>query len=67
MPPIIDIDKCDNCGICVEVCSENVFYGSKSKKPPEVNYAEECWHCGACYVECHKEAIQFYIPLPMRL
>jgi adenylylsulfate reductase, subunit B len=66
MPPKIDSEKCDACGRCVEVCSEDVFYGSTVKRHPVISYPEECWHCGACDVECPKDAIYFYIPLPMR-
>ena len=66
MPPVIDLEKCDACGLCVEVCSEDVFYGSKKDSPPHITYREECWHCGACEVECHRAAISFYIPIPMR-
>lgn len=67
MPPRIDLEKCNGCGLCREVCSEDVFYGSTAKQVPQITYPEECWHCGACAVECPREAIRFYIPLPMRL
>ena len=67
MPPKIDSEKCDACGLCVEVCSEDVFFGSKAKETPKIAYPEECWHCGACFVECSRDAIRFYIPLPMRV
>ena len=35
MPPIIDADKCDGCGICADVCSEDVFHGTKAKTTPQ--------------------------------
>ena len=28
MPPKVDYDKCDGCRICVELCSEDVFFGT---------------------------------------
>jgi adenylylsulfate reductase subunit B len=34
---------------------------------PEVYYPEECFHCGACLVDCPEEAISYRIPLPMLL
>jgi NAD-dependent dihydropyrimidine dehydrogenase PreA subunit len=42
MPPIIDGDKCEFCATCVEVCPEDVFYGSKLKETPQVAYPDEC-------------------------
>ncbi len=68
MPPIIDQDKCVGCGKCVEVCSEDVFFGSKKKSIPVVTYGEECWHCNACVLDCPIEgAIKLRIPLPMMI
>lgn len=66
MPPVIDKEKCTSCGKCVDMCSEDVFFGSKEKEPPLVTYPEECWHCNACILVCPVEgAITLRIPLPM--
>lgn len=66
MPPIVDPTKCKACGRCVDICSEDVFYGSKKKEIPVVRYPEECWHCHACVLECPVEgAIRIRVPLPM--
>ena len=67
MPPILNPEKCVHCGICIEVCPEDVFLGSRKKGIPKIRYAEECWHCGACVLDCPSQAITLYIPLPMRL
>ena len=67
MPPVIDKVKCVPCGICVDVCPEDVFCGSKDKEVPEVTYPEECYHCAGCVIDCPKEAVSLYIPLPLRL
>lgn len=67
MPPIIDNNKCNGCGICVSVCSQDVFFGSKRKEIPEVTYPEECWHCNACVMDCPQQAIKLRIPLPMSI
>jgi adenylylsulfate reductase subunit B len=29
---------------------------------PVVAYAEECWHCGICWMDCPKRAIDITIP-----
>ena len=66
MPPIIDKNQCIGCGICVNVCPQDVFFGSKKKKVPKVTYPEECWHCNACVLDCPRvEAIRLRIPSPM--
>ena len=65
MPPIINKSKCTKCGVCVDICSEDVFFGSKKKEFPVVTYPEECWHCNACVIDCPVEgAIRLRIPLP---
>ena len=67
MPPIISKDKCSRCGICVKVCPQDVFFGSKEKAVPIVSYPEECWHCNACGLDCPEEAISLRVPLPQML
>ena len=66
MPPIIDKNMCNGCGECVDICSQDVFFGSKERETPTVSYPEECWHCNACVLGCSiKGAIRLRIPLPM--
>ncbi len=66
MPPVVDKNKCTQCGQCVEICSEDVFFGSKKKQTPLVSYPQECWHCNACVQVCPAEgAVRLRIPLPM--
>lgn len=67
MPPVIDHRKCTACFRCVEVCHQDVFYGSVPINVPVVAYPNECWPCGACALVCDDGAIQFEIPLPLRL
>jgi adenylylsulfate reductase subunit B len=68
MPPVIDQNRCIGCGICVNLCPQDVFFGSKRKKIPMVSYPDECWHCNACVLDCPKEgAIRLSIPLPMSI
>ena len=66
MPPIIDPNMCKRCGVCVDICPEDVFFGSKKKEVPVVSYPDECWHCNSCVSECPVEgAVRLRIPLPM--
>ena len=68
MPPIIDPNKCNKCGTCVDVCAEDVFFGSQKKDVPVVAYPEACIHCNCCVAECKMEgAISLRIPLPLML
>ena len=67
MPPVIDPEKCNGCGECVDLCSEDVFYGSKRGEIPTVTYPKECTHFSGCVYICPEEAIRLRIPLPMLL
>ena len=65
MPPIIDDEKCTACGTCVDICPQDVFFGSEEGEIPVVSYPEECWHCDGCVLECPVEgAVSLRIPLP---
>jgi len=66
MPPVIDRSKCSGCGICVDICQMDVFFGSKNNEVPIISFPEECWHCNACVLECPVEGtIKLRIPLPL--
>ena len=68
MPPIIDEDSCSACGVCVEICPQDVFWGSPKKQIPQITFPEECWHCNACVLDCPKEgAIRLRIPVTAML
>ncbi len=65
---IIDPNKCTHCGRCVEICSEDVFFGSVPGEVPTVTYPEECIYFNCCVYECPVPgAIRLRIPLPMSL
>lgn len=67
MPPVIDKEMCTGCGTCVDVCAEDVFFGSQKGGPPKVTYPAFCFHCGCCVDECPGGAITLRIPLPQML
>lgn len=68
MPPVIDVNKCKKCGKCVDICPEDVFFGSESGEIPVITYPEACNHFNCCVFECPiNGAIKLRIPLPMTL
>ncbi len=68
MPPVIDPNKCKRCGKCVDICTEDVFFGSEKGELPTVTYPEACSHFNCCVFECPEEgAITLRIPLPLML
>jgi len=72
MPPEIDYDKCTACGLCRDVCSEDVFFGPsigemQGETKPKVTYPEACFHCYLCAEECPVEAIRIRTPLVMHV
>lgn len=68
MPPIIDPNKCIACGRCVDICAEDVFYGSKEGEIPVITYPRECVHFSCCVDECPVSgAIWLRFPLPIML
>lgn len=54
MPIIIDTDKCEGCGDCVDVCSTESIKIVNDKAVVDV---EECIECEACIDECPNDAI----------
>lgn len=66
MPPIINKEKCIECGTCAQICPLDVFRFTESKdgrKTVIVKYPYECWHCRACVKDCPKNAIKMRYPL----
>jgi len=63
MPPVIDPEKCNACGICDMHCPLDVF--AMEKDTIEVRYPYECWHCGACRQDCPTDAVSIEFPLIM--
>ncbi|MEE9520432.1 MAG: 4Fe-4S binding protein [Dehalococcoidales bacterium] len=53
--PIIDLDKCNKCGLCYIFCPD-VAIGLNGEGYPETDLFY-CKGCGICAVECPKKAI----------
>ena len=54
--PVINKDKCVNCGTCVEVCPMGVFEMQDGEV--KVVKPEECIGCRACEAQCPQSAIE---------
>lgn len=54
MAAVVDKEKCDGCGACVEVCPVDAI---KVESDTAVVDEEECVDCGSCVGECPNEAI----------
>lgn len=52
---ILDVEKCNGCGMCMEVCPHAVFI-IKDHKARIVD-RDACMECGACALNCPEEAI----------
>ena len=59
----IDYKKCIGCKRCYDICPMDVFeLDPELGNIPKVRYAEECWFCGICWMDCPKRAIEIDIP-----
>lgn len=56
--PIIDLQKCIGCQICIENCPENALLYDDTTEKVELN-ADFCKGCGICENECPQKAITF--------
>ncbi len=53
----LDVEKCDACGTCVEVCPIDLWEVPKGKKA-RFSGEEKCMLCYFCETECPKSAIK---------
>ncbi len=56
----IDEELCVNCNVCVDVCVMDIL--REGDPTPQVAYPDECWHCGACMIDCPADAIKLSLP-----
>ena len=54
--PVLDINKCNRCGLCWMYCPDTAIRPSSDRKSYELVY-KYCKGCGICAVECPKGAI----------
>lgn len=53
----IDMEKCNGCGTCYEVCAFEV-YGEPVDGKANVLHPEDCTGCRSCESQCPQEAIE---------
>jgi ferredoxin len=54
VPAKVDVEKCEGCGDCVEVCATGAI--SMEAEKAKVS-DDDCCGCVACVDECHSQAI----------
>ena len=53
MPAVVNIEKCDGCGTCVDECPVECITLNDHAKVD----ADECTECGTCVEACPNDAI----------
>ncbi len=51
----LDIDKCNGCGMCTQVCVHAVF--ALNGKVVQILDKDCCMECGACALNCAAQAV----------
>ncbi len=52
---VFSVEKCNGCGMCVQVCPHAVF--ALENKRAKIVGRDACMECGACALNCPEEAI----------
>ncbi|MBW1696782.1 MAG: 4Fe-4S binding protein [Deltaproteobacteria bacterium] len=53
----VDINRCNRCGICVDMCPMDVLRIS-AKGYPFMRYRDDCWYCDVCVFVCPRQALE---------
>ena len=51
----LDQGKCNGCGMCIEVCPQQVF--TLSRKVSSITDRDACMECAACARNCPRQAV----------
>ncbi len=58
----ISPERCNGCGVCVDICPCDVFRLHSETGLAEAKYEVDCWYCGACEMDCSARAIEVKLP-----
>jgi len=58
----VSAERCNGCGICVDICPCDVFRMNDGTGLAEAKYEIDCWYCGACELDCPTQAITVNLP-----
>jgi ferredoxin len=61
MAAVVDKDKCDGCGDCVEACPVNAIQLQNGKAV----ICDDCIDCNICVKTCPNQAISLRVKRPM--
>lgn len=53
----INLDRCNGCGICVDICALDVIRLDEKNKKAIAKYPQECMLCCYCELNCPEKAI----------
>lgn len=54
----INMEECNGCKTCYDVCFVNVFRWNGEDDKPIVAYPEDCVECNKCELNCPVDAIE---------
>ena len=55
----LDLERCEGVYSCWEVCPEACFEKHEDRRQVELRHDDRCVRCGACIVQCPKDALFF--------
>lgn len=58
---------CIGCGLCRDVCTEDVFGFDEVKRKPYVKYPKDCVACLSCECYCPVGAIEIAMVRPRKM
>ena len=58
-------EECKGCGLCVDVCPQDILYLSddinqKGQRYVQQHHPEKCTGCALCYIQCPSSVIVVY-------